>query len=1007
MFPKNSIKWILIALLSSVAFILAVATFIENDHGSQTAWALIYDAAWFKIIICVILFYVLFMLIYFKVQLKQNWALILFFLAISVIVVGGFITRHIGYEGVMHIREGDVQNQFDSNLAYLQCQLNGDHEMMYWEKPLLLSSISKNRYRRNFQFKEEDHQVALLDFKTNVVQKIQDDMKGPGVVTLQLLSGEEPRQLVLEKFEFTKIGDCYLGFNIPFEDTCAYINIISEKDTLYLKSNQRLEVQNMMGNSKNMFSKGQVVPLEKRTLYGTNVFELALQDFFPNGCVSAVEDEIEGNQDAIQIQFDEQKIWLPGGSGIEGDSRSFCFNHKIVRLKYGAKKYKLPFQMKLNDFILKTYTGSNQPSSFISQVQVIDDEISFAYDIYMNHTLTYRGYRFFQSSYDYDQKGTYLSVKYDPGTPVVYAGYILLIISMLFLLIGKKSPLVQKKSGLKRVSLVLLFAVSAGFLPVQLNAAQNDFVPLESHSQLFGELLVQGIDGRLKPMNTLSHEIVSKVYGDHDFQGLHPNQVILGMVMFPYEWQKIPLIQTGDLQINQWLDLPKSQLYASYGDFFQKDSREYKLEDLSRQASRRLPSERNKLDKALLKVEERLNICYAIYSGRIFRLFPTENNQEQWVTFRDILSTNDAMLVEIQDDLNHYMDAVQSFQWQQADSELQKIIQIQKKHADASLSPSKLRAEIYFYEWQIFEKLMPVYMALGSLVLLIAILSLFNPVLNKSWILYLIDSALSVLLLIHTFGLGLRWYISGHAPWSNGYESMIYLAWTILLAGLIISKKQKFVLGATFLMSGFILLVAHLSWMDPQITQLVPILKSYWLTLHVSVIMSSYGFLTLGAILSWMVLILMIFTSMKNKSTLTSVIYSLTDLIESGLKIGLFCLILGTILGSVWANESWGRYWGWDPKETWTLISVLIYTGLIYYRAQKNQSLYLFHIASVLSIGTILMTYFGVNYYLTGLHSYAGGDSFSIPGWIWIVIAMYLITGIIAFKKRYLVQEGI
>ena len=271
-----------------------------------------------------------------------------------------------------------------------------------------------------------------------------------------------------------------------------------------------------------------------------------------------------------------------------------------------------------------------------------------------------------------------------------------------------------------------------------------------------------------------------------------------------------------------------------------------------------------------------------------------------------------------------------------------------------------------------------------------------------------LDKAYKVLLTLvivgfalHTIGLGLRWYVSERAPWSNGYESMIYIAWTTLLAGVIFTRKSFGGLAATMILSATVLLVAMLSYLDPEITPLVPVLRSYWLTIHVSMEAGSYGFLMLGAIIGLINLILMIFLTQKNKEKIQHQIREMSYLSEMTLIGGLFMISIGTYLGGVWANESWGRYWGWDAKETWALVTILVYAFILHMRIiPKLQGLFAYNFATIFGLASVIMTYYGVNYYLSGLHSYAAGDPVPIPQWVYIVITAILIISVLAFWKK-------
>jgi cytochrome c-type biogenesis protein CcsB len=254
--------------------------------------------------------------------------------------------------------------------------------------------------------------------------------------------------------------------------------------------------------------------------------------------------------------------------------------------------------------------------------------------------------------------------------------------------------------------------------------------------------------------------------------------------------------------------------------------------------------------------------------------------------------------------------------------------------------------------------------------------------------------------LFHTFGLGLRWYIAGHSPMSNGYESMIFISWVTLLAGFIFSRKSSFALPATAVLASMTLMVAHLSFMDPEITNLVPVLKSYWLTLHVSVITGSYGFLGFGAILGLITMILLTLSNPSNYERIGKTIEELTVINYQTLTIGLYLLTIGTFLGAVWANESWGRYWGWDPKETWSLITVIVYSLVIHSRKIPSmKDIYTFNILSLFAFSCVLMTYFGVNYYLSGMHSYASGDPVPVPSFVYITVIMLAAISFVAYLK--------
>ena len=256
--------------------------------------------------------------------------------------------------------------------------------------------------------------------------------------------------------------------------------------------------------------------------------------------------------------------------------------------------------------------------------------------------------------------------------------------------------------------------------------------------------------------------------------------------------------------------------------------------------------------------------------------------------------------------------------------------------------------------------------------------------------------------MLHTLGLISRWYIAGYAPWSNAYESMIYIAWAGAAAGLIFFRKSLLSVSATNFVAGITLFVANLGFMDPQIGTLVPVLKSYWLNIHVSVITASYSFFGLSLVLGVVALVLFILRSDKRKHIDQSIL-NINAINEISLILGLGLLTIGTFLGGVWANESWGRYWGWDPKETWSLITIVAYTVVLHVRLVKRfNTPYIFSVVSTLGFYAVLMTYFGVNFYLSGKHSYASGEPVPIPTFLYVMVGLHIVLIAVSFRKRNL-----
>ena len=490
---------------------------------------------------------------------------------------------------------------------------------------------------------------------------------------------------------------------------------------------------------------------------------------------------------------------------------------------------------------------------------------------------------------------------------------------------------------------------------------------------------------------------------------------MLSIMVTPDFWRNEKIIALGQSkELKKELGVDENARYASFDEFFKatKDGgSEYKLTKFAEIANRKHPGSRNTFDKDVIKIDERLNVFYMIFIGEIFKIFPKQDDpSNSWYSPASAMmyfSPKEAELVVGM--MREYFSAVDAASkdndWSKADAALEKISAYQHKYGSAVMpSEKKIDIEILFNKFQVFDRLTPIYLLAGLALLLFVFVKMLAPKVQINGIVKAVYIINLLAFLAHTAGLGLRWYIAEHAPWSNAYESMVYIAWALGLSGIIFAKRSPIALALTSILAGVTLFVAHLSWMDPQITTLVPVLQSYWLTIHVSIITASYGFLGLCALLGGFTLLLIILQNKKKPNAeIARNITEATRINEMAMILGLSLLTLGNFLGGVWANESWGRYWGWDSKETWALVSILVYAAVLHMRfIPKLNNQYAFAVASFFAYWSIIMTYFGVNFYLAGMHSYAAGDPLPVPDFVWISIAIMIAMSVLAFTKRSL-----
>lgn len=711
---------------------------------------------------------------------------------------------------------------------------------------------------------------------------------------------------------------------------------------------------------------------------------------------------------------------LFGDEGIlhlrEGESS----NRIVVETSKGSHHHILPFHVELVKFTLTRYPGSSSPSSYESEVLVHVDGKTQEARIFMNNVLDVKGYRFFQASYDRDEMGTILSVNKDvAGRNVTYAGYLFLTIGLVLTIIGKHSRFRQLSKQLKAIRtstktitivFVLMIASQLHATPdmgSMLNAVQKFSVTPE-HAAKFGTLPMQSYSGRMMPVNTFSSEVLRKVYKSDKFGSLNSDQFLLSLLAMPDMWMRVPIISQTNKELAYFYDLSEGE--CSYLEMFDSNGN-YKLQQKLEDAYNKMPAERNGFDKDLIKLDEKMNILYQLFHHQMLNIFPKEDDKNhKWYAAGDDLSVfsgQDSMFVSRV--LDWYLMEVQTGlkdgDYSKADEILDMISTYQeKKNTTLDINPKKIEAELKYNKLDIFRLCKKFYLIMGGVLLVLSFLALFR---KEKWInllTWVLAIGVFIAFLFHTTGMGMRWYIAGYAPWSNSYETMVYVSWATILAGLLFIRRSSITFALATLFGGIILFVSGLNWMDPQINPLVPVLKSPWLMFHVAVIVAAYGFFGISCLIGLTNLVIMAFFKKQDKKesqVSTPVIKELTIINEMSLLIGLALMTIGTFLGAVWANESWGRYWGWDPKETWALITMVVYAIVIHLRLVKKwNNPWLFNLTSVVAFSSVLMTYFGVNYFLSGMHSYGQNDHIGgIFMYIYIVIVIVILLGILSYKK--------
>lgn len=1066
----------LMLLLYAIA--MAVATFIENDFGTLAAKQLVYYSVWFSVLQVLLIINFIVNIFRYRLWIKGKWSVLLFHVAFIVIFIGAAYTHLFSVEGIMNIREGETSNHIVSSKTYVKLDIfDGDQHLAY-ETPYTMTFLNNEKtgfpwhrsFSQKYLFKDRDISVKSLNYIPYAKDTV---IAGKGKLTLEIITvGQGGRKTnYIQTGEIKEIGGAMFTFNNPIEGT---IQISGNETALTINSPIEGQSMSMQGQQMGAITDSATFAqsLQKiqintpqnarlRAMYQIGPANFVLSKPAYHGTLKFIAGDKNKDQENSSVVVLEYKdgavkdtLVLRGGEGYTNLSARKQINGLMVSAGYGSKIINTPFAIRLKDFQMETYPGSRNPSSFASEVAVIDNGTEKDYRIYMNNVLDYGGYRFFQSGYDPDQLGTRLSVNQDrPGTIITYIGYFMLFLGMFLTLFWKGSRFTNLAKMLKNLShkkyilLGFLSILSLQNLKAQ-QEAENHIKMLDSiankaeseehlhkhnaddfamntdslktiergedivkqihftpeHISKFEHLLIQDNQGRIKPVSTHALELLRKVYKSDKFYGLPATAWFISVQQNPTLWAKAPIIRVNKnigQDLYQKLRVDNTG-HTSLMNMVNLNTGEFYLAKAYAESFRKKPSEKSKQDNEIINVTERFTILDNLAKGYYLKMIPIKNDPNNswtsWITQGESMEIDTTALAFFNKYFNSLNLAQKDNDWSKANSVINEINAYQQQWGKNVVpSANKVNIEVFYNHFEPFLYVMMAYGILGTILLILGFINLFS---NKKITKRLILSALLItcfVFAVHAFGLGLRWYISGHAPWTNGYEAVVFISWIGVLAGLLLYRNSNAFLPAAgcfvaVIMMGF----AHgSSLLDPQITPLVPVLKSYWLLIHVAIITASYGFFGLSMVLAIFVLFLY---CLKPSKTISKNIKELTIVNEMSLTIGIFLLTVGTFLGGMWANESWGRYWSWDPKETWAFISIIVYAFVLHMRLVPGlRGTFAFNIASLWAVASPIMTYFGVNYYLSGLHTYAAGDKIPIPTWVPISVIIFLILSLVSY----------
>lgn len=626
-----------------------------------------------------------------------------------------------------------------------------------------------------------------------------------------------------------------------------------------------------------------------------------------------------------------------------------------------GKTKELGFEVSLKNFNVVNYPGTDAPMDYVTMLTANTQEIKVS----MNNIGSFNGYRFIQSGYDSDMQGTTLGVYHDPwGIGITYTGYALLFISLIATMASKKTRMhhLYRKAlslqGAKAWAVTALLAVSS----FATSANAQEMVKIDGDiADDFGKICVL-YNSRITPINTVATSFVTKLCGKPTWDGLSSNQVFAGWIFDVPYWETVKMIEIKEKKAQELLGI--NGKWASFDDFWDSYNN-YKLDAPLKKAYK---DGDTKLQKQLRDADEKFNIIRMLYGGEMLKMFPYTGKQGhmQWFAPGQPLGNlklDEKELVFIKKSMDYLAESIITGDKARAEEIAKKIYSYQHVRGKVVV-PTKFRiyTETFYNKTNAQRLPVMLYLTLSLLLAIVSTLSLDNGKQKKT---RLVSSVLTWVMLIHTtLLLALRWYVSGHLPMSNGYETMQFMAWATLIVTLVMQKRFLPVKQFGPLLSSFALLVAMITDGNPQITQLMPVLQSPLLSVHVMVIMFSYALFGLTALIGLQGLIAHHRKQEEKEQQLAALSQFLLYPAVALIAIGIF-------IGAIWANVSWGRYWSWDSKETWALITMLIYSAPLHADIKWLRKAQHMHIYMLLAFLSVLMTYFGVNYFLSGMHSYA------------------------------------
>lgn len=507
--------------------------------------------------------------------------------------------------------------------------------------------------------------------------------------------------------------------------------------------------------------------------------------------------------------------------------------------------------------------------------------------------------------------------------------------------------------------------------------------------------------GRIKPYDTFSKEMLEIVYGKSKFEGRGAPEIILTWMLSPSAWQNKKIFEVRNHDVLKAMKLPMDQRYFTGDELFANDHFQVLMQEL--QAKRETKEKLTPYYQALQRLENQLVVFREIASGNMLHLIPPKEGTT-WLTVSQFQGEQQTAFTDLTKAFIEYIGGVaQGASGEELkkaalklDEEVGKFREVARSHnPELYRYETPIKVEVHYNDFHPFRWSYIFYLLASVFMLLVWAMN--KPSLMKyAWALAIVGFVL------HTYGFGVRMYLMGRAPVTNMYETVVWMSWGVILFSAILEVIYKFrvifLAGTLGAMVSLIIADTAPVVLDPSLQPLEAVLRSnYWLTIHVMTITISYAAFFLAFILGDIGLIYYV----RGEEKFQDKIQKIATSIYRAMQIGIAFLAPGIILGGIWADYSWGRFWGWDPKETWALIALLGYLAVLHGRLGGWFRNFGMIASGVVTFSLVVMAWYGVNFVLgAGLHSYgfgAGGVEY-VSGFILAHILLVIYASLVRKK---------